>query len=89
MDPAAALARDIAAADAREFRNQYSAFSADSAGETRRDLDALGTDTAYRSRYRDFIVAMAYGERLEFNTAVGTVVALAEQTIQYEENGPR
>ena len=40
IDPGqvAALARDIAAADAREFRNQYPAYAADVAGETREAL---------------------------------------------------
>ena len=28
----------------------------------------------------DFVIAMAYGERPEFELALGTVVALAEQT---------
>ena len=43
LDPAvvAALARDIAAADAHEFRNQYPAYAADIAGETRKALEAL------------------------------------------------
>jgi hypothetical protein len=85
----AALARDIAAADAREFRNQYPAYAADIAGETRKALDALRTDPAYRSRYRDFVIAMAYGERPEFEIALGTVVALAEQSIQHVGNGTR
>lgn len=91
IDPnqVADLARDIAAADAKEFRNQYPAYAADIAGETRKALAALQTDPAYRSRYRDFIVAMAYGERLEFDVAFGTVVALAEQTIQQQGNGKR
>ena len=48
IDPVqvAALARDIAAADAQEFRNQYPAYAADIAGETRKALDALRTDPA-------------------------------------------
>ncbi len=42
IDPGevAALARDIAAADAKEFRNQYPAYAADIAGETRKAIDA-------------------------------------------------
>ena len=70
IDPGqvAALARDIAAADAQEFRNQYPAYAADIAGETRKALDALRTDPAYRSRYDDFVIAMAYGERPEFDS---------------------
>ena len=85
----AALARDIAAADAKEFRNQYPAYAADIAGETQKALDALRTDPTYRNRYDDFVIAMAYGERPEFDTALGTVVALTEQTIQQGGNGAR
>ncbi len=84
VDPAdvAGLARDIAEADAKEFRNQYPAYAADIPGETRKALNALQTDPAYRSRYGDFVIAMAYGERPEFDIALATVVALAEKTIQ-------
>jgi hypothetical protein len=92
IDPAqvAALARDIATEDAKEFRNQYPAYAADIAGETQKALDALATDPIYRSRYDDFVIAMAYGERPEFGSALGTVIALAEQTIQQTRgNGTR
>jgi len=85
----AALARDIARADAQEFRNQYPAYAADIAGETRKALAALQTDPAYRSRYDDFVIAMAYGERPEFDIALASVVALAEKTMQHEGNGTR
>jgi hypothetical protein len=81
-----ALARDIAAADAKEFRNQYPAYAADIAGETRKALDALCADPAYRSRYRDFVSAMAYGERPEFDVALASVVVLVGQTIQHERS---
>src|SRR5208337_3546937 len=47
----AALARDIAAADAKEFRNQYPPYAANSVGETHKALAALHTDPAYRERY--------------------------------------
>jgi hypothetical protein len=76
-----ALAREIAEADAREFRNQYPAYEADSAGETRKALDALRADRLYRRRYEDFVAAMVYGERPEFDEALATVVALAEGTL--------
>jgi Nucleotidyl transferase AbiEii toxin, Type IV TA system len=91
IDPGdvAALARDIAAADAKEFRNQYPAYAADIAGETRKALAALRTDPAYRSRYGDFVIAMAYGERPEFDAALASVLALAEPTIQHEGDGKR
>jgi hypothetical protein len=48
---------------------------------TRKALDALRTDLAYRSRYGDFVIAMVYGERPEFDVALASVVSLAEQTI--------
>lgn len=89
LDPAvvATLARDIAAADGLEFRNQFPAYATDIAGETRKALDALRTDPLHRSRYDDFVAGMVYGEKPDFNTALGTVVALAERTIQQEGNG--
>jgi hypothetical protein len=88
-DAVAQMAKEIAAADAVEFRNQYPAYHADIAGETRKALDALRTDPAYRSRYGDFVIAMVYGERPEFDVALASVVALAEQTIQQQGNGTR
>ncbi len=81
------LAYDIAAADAKEFRNQYPAYAADIPGETRKALNALQTDPAYRSRYGDFVPAMAYGERPDFDAALATVVGLAEDAFQPEGNG--
>ena len=80
IDPSqvAALARDIAAADALEFRNQYPAYAADIAGETRKALEALNTDPVHRDRYNRFVAAMVYGERPEFAAAMMTVVELAE-----------
>jgi predicted nucleotidyltransferase component of viral defense system len=71
-----ALARDIAAADADEFRNQYPAYHADIAGETRKAFDALRTDPVHRQRYDGFVAAMVYGERVEFDEAIGTVADL-------------
>ena len=71
------LARDIAEADAGEFRNQYPAYEADIAGETRKALDALRTIPS-PSPYEDFVEAMVYGERPEFDEALATVAAMAE-----------
>jgi predicted nucleotidyltransferase component of viral defense system len=73
---AIALARDIAAVDAAEFRNQYPAYHADIAGETRKALDALHSDVVHRQRYDRFITAMVYGEKVEFNDAMRTVTDL-------------
>lgn len=82
-----ALARDIAQADAEEFRNQYPAYHADIAGETRKALDALRTDPEHRKRYNDFVAGMVYGEQVGFDIALATVVALAEKTIQRGGSG--
>lgn len=71
-----ALARDIARVDADEFRNQYPAYHADIAGETQKALDALRTDPVHRERYDRFLAAMVYGERADFDEAMGTVTDL-------------
>jgi hypothetical protein len=72
-----ALARDIAQFDADEFRNQYPAYAIDIAGETRKALDALRSDPAYRDRYARFLADMVYGEKPEFDEAMRTVTSLA------------
>ena len=72
-----ALARDIAAADADEFRNQYPAYHADIAGETRKAISALHTDPVHRTRYGGFLAAMVYGDLWTFDEAMGTVTGLA------------
>jgi predicted nucleotidyltransferase component of viral defense system len=78
-DEVATLARDIAEADAKEFRNQYPVYAADIVGETRKAFAALQTDPVYRSRYGDFVIAMAYGERPDFPEAMATVIGLADR----------
>ena len=82
----AALARDIAATDAQEFRNQYAAYAADIAGETGKALEALRTDPAHRRRFDDFVSAMVYGEIAEFAAAFATVTELAETMMRQEGN---
>lgn len=81
----ASLAVDIAAADAIEFRNQYPAYADDIAGETRKALAALQTDTIHRQRYDDFISAMVYGERGKFHEAIGTILSLADALLFIEQ----
>jgi hypothetical protein len=79
VDPAgvAALARDIASADAAEFLNQYPAYAADIPGETRTAMDAPHTGSDYRARYTSFLAGMAYGDRPDFDTTMQTVSVLA------------
>ena len=83
-DEVAALARDIAAADAQEFRNQYPAYLADNAAETRKALDALRIDPAYGRRYADFVAAMVYVERVGIEKAMETVSALSSCFLRTE-----
>ncbi len=78
-DAVAGMANEIAAADAAEFRNQYPAYHADIAGETRKALDALRTDPVHRARYTEFVAAMVYGEKAEFDEALSTVTDLASR----------
>jgi hypothetical protein len=80
VDPTevATLAREIAAADADVFRNQYPAYAADIAGETGKALDTLNNVPEHRERYDRFVADMAYGERPAFATAMQSVNDLAK-----------
>ena len=80
-DEVARLARDIAATDAAEFRNQYPAYANDIVGETKKALDALRTAPVYRARYAGFVGGMVYGEQTEFDDAMATVTAMAQRWI--------
>ncbi len=77
-----ALARDIAVEDASEFGNQYPQYQADITGETRKALEALRINPVYRTRYEDFVAAMVYGERPEFDEALATVTNLAQSALR-------
>jgi hypothetical protein len=85
-DAVASMAKEIAAADADEFRNQYPAYHADIAGETRKALDALRTDPVHRARYNAFVAAMVYGEKAEFEEAMATVTAMVQRPIGKEKS---
>jgi hypothetical protein len=85
-DAVASMAKEIAAADADEFRNQYPAYHADIAGETRKALDALRTDPVHRARYTAFVAAMVYGEKAEFEEAMATVTAMVQRPIGKEKS---
>jgi hypothetical protein len=85
LDQVAALAAEVARTDAAEFRNQYPAYADDHAGETRKALYALQTVPLHKQRYEDFVSAMVYGERVEFDATIGTVAALIEKTFPQGE----
>src|SRR5262249_18453100 len=73
----AALAREIAVADAADHAHQHPAYHADIAGETRKVLAALARDPVYRTQYDAFMANMVHGERPGFDQALATVQALA------------
>jgi predicted nucleotidyltransferase component of viral defense system len=77
----AQMAREIAAADADEHRNQYPAYHADIKGETRKALDTLRNNPVHRARYTDFVAAMVYGEKAGFEEALATVTAIVRRWI--------
>lgn len=74
----AQLARVIAASDAAEFHNQFPAYTADIAGQTRNALDALRTDALHAERYARFAADMVYGPRADFADALATVTTMVE-----------
>ncbi len=71
------LARQIAITDAAEFKNQYPAYETDIGGETRKALAAIESEPVYRDRYASFVQTMVYGEKPDFDQALGAVKELA------------
>jgi hypothetical protein len=65
--------------DAEEFKNQYPRYHADIGGETRKAITALTTSEGVKDRYSDFVAAMVYGEKPDFEIAVATSRALVEK----------
>jgi hypothetical protein len=78
-DPAevAALAREIMLADAEAYGNQFPAYRENPMRETLRAVEGLAADAGYARRYGEFQRLMVYGEKPEFEMAIGTVAALA------------
>lgn len=71
------MAKDIAGEDAEQFRTQYPVYHSDISGETNKAINALQTNPFYRQRYLNFLNKMVYGDRIDFDSAMKTVVALA------------
>ena len=72
------LAREIAMQDAEQFRNQYPAYHADVAGESRKGIEVWGQPHAGRDLYFNFVAAMVYGEAAAFNDAIATVRGMVD-----------
>jgi predicted nucleotidyltransferase component of viral defense system len=74
---AALLARKIMVADAVAYGHQFPAYREDPVAETVRAVNGLVADPGFADRYARFQRDMVYGERVDFKTAVASVVALA------------
>jgi len=48
-----------------------------------------GPIPVHRKRYDDFVAGMVYGEKSDFEAAIGSVVVLAENAMLQGENGAR
>jgi hypothetical protein len=73
----ALLAREIMLADAVVYGHQFPAYREDPVAETVRAVNGLVADPGFADRYARFQRDMVYGERVGFETAIASVVALA------------
>ena len=80
-DPAAMidLAREIMAADAEAYGGQFPAYRADPLAETLRAVVGIAASADQADRYGRFVREMVYGEAPDFETAVGTLQAIADR----------
>lgn len=81
LDPGlvVAMAREIAQADAEEYRHQFPAYLADIAGESRKALTTWQHEPASPILYENFAALMVYGEVAPFELAIATVADLVEK----------
>lgn len=79
-DPAqvVALAREIIRADVEAYGHQFPAYREDPIAETRRTATWLATDERFAASYTTFLRDMVYGEAPDYQTAITTVLALAD-----------
>jgi hypothetical protein len=71
-------------ADAAAYGNQFPAYREDPMRETLRAVEGLAVDAGYARQYTEFQQLMVYGERLEFEMAIGTVAALAAGLVKQQ-----
>ncbi len=79
-DPAevATLAQIIMRADAEAYGHQFPAYRDNPIAETLRAVASMAADPSFATRYALFQRDMVYGQKQEFEKAIGTVVALAD-----------
>ena len=78
----ALLAREIMLADADAYGHQFPAYRESPVAETVRAVNSLAADSEFARRYAVFQRDMVYGERVDFETAIASVVALAAHITQ-------
>lgn len=74
-----ALAREIMLADVEAYGHQFPAYREDPVAETLRAVTGLSNDGRFSAAYALFLRDMVYGDIVDFNTALATVSALAEE----------
>ena len=79
-DPAAVvtLARMIIRTDVEAYGHQFPAYRDNPITETVRAISLMAADLGFAERYAAFLRDMVYGEVPEFETAIASVVALAD-----------
>jgi predicted nucleotidyltransferase component of viral defense system len=79
LNEVARLAREIMLADVAAYGHQFPAYRKDPVAETLRVVTSLVADPSFSRRYAGFQRDMVYGQHTNFETAIASVVALAEQ----------
>ena len=75
----AALAHEVMKADALTRGDKFPAWQEDPLGETLRAIEGIPKDKVFVDGYADFQRDMVYGDKPDFETAMGTLNTLADQ----------
>ncbi|WP_445219789.1 nucleotidyl transferase AbiEii/AbiGii toxin family protein [Bradyrhizobium sp. Pa8] len=90
-DPAevAALALDVMKADAAERGDRFPAWGKDPLGETLRAIDGIPKDKVFVDGFADFQRDMVYGDKPDFDTAMGSVNVLRDHLKKLPTRHPK
>jgi len=80
----AALAVDVVKVDAATRGDKFPAWQNDPLGETLRAIENIPNDKIFVDGYANFIRDMVYGDRPDFNTAVGSLKTLGDHLRKYQ-----
>ena len=78
----ASLAHEIMAADAEMRGDSFFAYKANPLVETLKAIEGIAASAEYAADYATFSRDMVYGEAADFQTAAGTLKALAERVAE-------